>query len=207
MAGMLRVRRSQGALSGAFLVLLGLWGALIPFVGPYFHYAFTPTPDRVWAVTAGRMWLEVTPGAVTLVSGAVMIISRFRPLVLLGASLAALAGGWFVAGNIVAARWATLPAAGHPAGNGTARLLLEQFGFFTGLGVIIVFVAALALGRLTVFGARDEMDSWEELAEPKSEPKSERRVLEPAGAGRGIARIVPVAVFRGRNKDTDPAQS
>jgi hypothetical protein len=42
MAGMLRVPRSRGALSGALLVLLGLWGGLIAFVGPYFHFAYTP---------------------------------------------------------------------------------------------------------------------------------------------------------------------
>jgi hypothetical protein len=203
MAGMLRVRRSQGALSGACLMLLGLWGALIPFVGPYFHFAYTPTPDRAWAVTAGRMWLEVAPGAVALVSGGLMIISRFRLLVLLGAWLAALAGAWFAVGSLVAARWTTLPAAGKPAGTGIARLLSEQLGFFTGLGVVIVFVAAVALGRLTVLGARDEMDSWEELDEPESEP----RVLETAGAGRGIARIVPVPVFRGRNRGADAAGS
>jgi hypothetical protein len=191
---MLRVRRSQGAVSGAFLILLGLWGALIPFVGPYFHYAYTPTPDRVWAVTAGRMWLEVAPGAVTLVSGGVMIISRFRLLVLLGAWLAALAGTWFAVGSLVAARWSTVPDAGKPAGIGIARPLLEQLGFFTGLGVVIVFSAALAIGRLTVLGAREEMEDWDELGEPESEP----RVLERAGAGRGIARIVPVPVFRGR---------
>jgi hypothetical protein len=203
MAGMLRVRRSQGALSGAFLMLLGLWGALIPFVGPYFHYAYTPTPDRAWAVTAGRMWLEVVPGVVTLVSGGVMIISRFRLLVLLGAWLAALSGTWFVVGSLVAARWATLPSAGKPAGAGAARLLLEQLGFFTGVGVVIVFVAALALGRLTVLGTRDETGSRDELAEPESEP----RVLEPAGAARGIARIVPVPVFRGRHRDADTTGS
>ncbi len=56
MAGTLRVRRSQGALSGVLLVLLGIWGALIPFVGPYFHYAYTP--DRAWVATSGRMWLR-----------------------------------------------------------------------------------------------------------------------------------------------------
>ena len=201
MAGMLRVRRSQGALSGGILVLLGLWGALIPFAGPYFHYAYTP--DRAWAVTAGRMWLEVAPGAVTLVSGAVMIISRFRLLVLLGAWLAALAGAWFAVGSLVAARWHTLPAAGKPAGTGIARVLLEQLGFFTGLGVVTVFVAALALGRLTVLGSRDETDTWDELAKPESEP----RVLETAGAGRGIARIVPVPVFRGRNRGADTSGS
>ena len=202
MTGMLRVRRSQGALSGAVLVLLGVWGALIPFAGPYFHFAFTPTPDRAWAVTAGRMWLEVLPGVVTLVSGGLMIISRFRVLVLLGAWLAALAGTWFAVGSLVAARWHTLPAGGKPAGTGTARLLLEQLGFFTGVGIVIVFVAALGLGRLTVLGVRsDETDTWDEFAEPDSEP----RVLEPVGAGRGIARIVPVPVFRGRSRGADAA--
>jgi hypothetical protein len=204
---MLRVRRSQGALSGACLVVLGLWGALIPFVGPYFHYAYTPTPDRAWAVTAGRMWLEVLPGAVTLVSGGLMIISRFRVLVLLGAWLAALAGAWFAVGTLVAVRWATLPAAGKPAGTGIARLLGEQLGFFTGLGVVIVFVAALALGRLTVFGVKDETDETDSWEKEFGKPGPERRELEPVGAGRGIARIVPVPVFRGRNRGADTAGS
>jgi hypothetical protein len=31
----LRMARSRGAASGFLLVLLGIWGALIPFIGPY----------------------------------------------------------------------------------------------------------------------------------------------------------------------------
>ena len=46
MAGMLQMRRSRGAFSGFLLILLGLWGALIPFVGPYFDFAYTP--DKAW---------------------------------------------------------------------------------------------------------------------------------------------------------------
>ena len=148
----LRVRRSRGALSGVLLVLLGVWGALIPFVGPYFHYAYTP--DHTWAVTAGRMWLEVLPGAVALVSGIVVLVSRLRPLAVFAAWLAAVAGAWFAVGSVVGAHWTRLPAAGTPVG-GSARMALEQIGFFTGLGVVMVFVAALALGRLTVIAARD----------------------------------------------------
>jgi hypothetical protein len=48
MAGMLRVPRSRGALNGALLVLLGIWGGLIAFVGPYFHYAYTPDKAPGW---------------------------------------------------------------------------------------------------------------------------------------------------------------
>jgi hypothetical protein len=151
MAGTLRVRRSQGALSGALLVLLGIWGALIPFVGPYFHYAYTP--DRAWVATSARMWLEVLPGVVTMAGGIVVLVSRFRPTAVLGAWLAAVAGAWFAAGDVIAGRWARLPQPGTPTG-GTTRAVLEQIGFFTGLGIVIVFVAALALGRFTVVGAR-----------------------------------------------------
>ena len=44
MTGMLRVPRSRGAMSGALLVLLGLWGGLVPLIGPYVHFAYTPDP-------------------------------------------------------------------------------------------------------------------------------------------------------------------
>ena len=60
MNGMLRVPRSRGALSGVLLVLLGAWGALVPFIGPYFHFAYTP--DSGWTYTQGRLWLEILPG-------------------------------------------------------------------------------------------------------------------------------------------------
>jgi len=55
------MRRSRGAASGLLLVLLGLWGALIFFVGPYFHFAYTP--DTAWTYSTGRLWLEILPGA------------------------------------------------------------------------------------------------------------------------------------------------
>ena len=38
----LRMPRSRGAVSGLLLVILGAWGALIPFVGPHFNFAYTP---------------------------------------------------------------------------------------------------------------------------------------------------------------------
>jgi len=43
---------------------------------------------------------------------------------------------------------------GTPVG-GTLTRVVEQIGFFAGLGVVIVFLAALALGRLSVVGIRD----------------------------------------------------
>src|SRR6202000_2769607 len=42
MAGIMRIRRTHGILGGVLVALLGIWGALIPFVGPYFHSAYAP---------------------------------------------------------------------------------------------------------------------------------------------------------------------
>jgi len=152
---MLQVPRSRGAVSGLLLVLLGLWGALIPLVGPYFHYAYTPA--SAWTLTAGRVWLEIVPGAATFLGGIILLVSASRPLAMFGAELAAAAGAWFALGTVIIPLW---PAAstldpGSPAGATTVLRQLEHLGFYTGLGVAIVFVAALALGRLTVVGVRD----------------------------------------------------
>jgi hypothetical protein len=151
MTGTLRVRRSRGALSGVLLVLLGIWGAVIPFVGPYFHYAYTP--DRAWDYTSGRLWLEVLPGAAVLLGGLVVLGSRHRLVAVLGSWLAAAGGAWFTVGGLVAARWTSLPSAGTPTG-GPTRMVVEQIGFFTGLGVVIAFLAGIAMGRFTVVAAR-----------------------------------------------------
>jgi hypothetical protein len=155
MTRMLQVPRSRGAISGLLLVLLGLWGALIPLVGPYFHYSYTP--DTAWTFTAGRTWLEIVPGVVTILGGIILLASASRPVAMVGAELAAVAGAWFALGTVLSPIW---PAAstlnpGSPAGTTTLMRQLEHLGFFTGLGVVIVFVAALALGRLMVVGIRD----------------------------------------------------
>ena len=155
MTTMLQVPRSRGAVSGLLLVLLGLWGALIPLVGPYFHYAYTP--DSAWTLTAGRVWLEIVPGAATLLGGIILLASASRPVAMFGAELAAAAGAWFALGMVIIPLWpvARTLDPGSPVGTTTVLRQLEHLGFYTGLGVVIVFVAALALGRLTVVGVRD----------------------------------------------------
>jgi len=131
-------------------VLLGAWGALVPFVGPMFGYAYTP--DKAWAYTSGRLWLSVLPGAATLFGGLLVLASPRAAA--FGGVLAGLAGAWFVIGPAVAAL--AFPSGsvspGTPVGTsgpfGAATMhFLEGLGFFYGLGVVIVFFAALALGK------------------------------------------------------------
>jgi HAMP domain-containing protein len=151
---MLRVPRSRGALSGTLLVLLGAWGALIAFVGPYFHYAFTP--DHAWTYNTGRLWLEILPGAAAVLGGLIVLVAATRPAAVFGAWVAALSGAWFVVGRPLSTLWTTghTVAAGQPVGGYITRVA-EDIGFFTGLGVVILFFAAMALGRFTVIGARE----------------------------------------------------
>ena len=147
MAGMLQIRRSRGAASGFLLVLLGAWGALIPFIGPYFHYAYTP--DTAWTYTTARLWLEILPGAAVFLGGILLIIATGRHIALFGALLAAAAGAWFTLGPILSPLWNNhVPLGGSPAGTTVFMRIMEQLGFYSALGVVIVFIAAAEFGRI-----------------------------------------------------------
>ncbi|HEX6522776.1 MAG TPA: hypothetical protein VF070_22655 [Streptosporangiaceae bacterium] len=147
MAGMLQIRRSHGVLGGFLLALLGIWGALIPFIGPYFHYAYTP--DKAWTYNTGRLWLEILPGAAALLGGLMMIAARGRHTALFGAFLGIVSGAWFALGNVFAPLWTTANPAGIPASTTTLMRAVEQVGFFTGLGIAMVLVSAAVAGRIT----------------------------------------------------------
>jgi hypothetical protein len=147
MAGMLQMRRSRGALSGFLLILLGLWGALIPFIGPDFNYAYTP--DKAWTYNTGRLWLEVLPGAAVFLGGFLLMIARGRHIAMFGALLAAAAGAWFTLGTVLSPLWnGDVIMGGSPAGSTVYIRIMEQLGFFSALGVVIVFIAAAAFGRI-----------------------------------------------------------
>jgi hypothetical protein len=144
---MLQMRRSRGAVSGFLLMLLGLWCALIPFVGPYFHYAYTP--DAAWTYTTARLWLEILPGAAVFLGGFLLIVATGRHVALFGALLAAAAGAWFTLGTVLSPLWNNhVPMGGSPASTTVYMRIMEQLGFFSALGVVIVFVAAAAFGRI-----------------------------------------------------------
>jgi hypothetical protein len=147
MAGMLQMRRSRGAFSGFLLVLLGLWGALIPLVGPYFYFAYTP--DKAWTYNTARLWLEILPGAAVFVGGFLLMIAKGRHVALFGALLAAAAGAWFALGPVLSPLWNNhVPMGGSPASTTVYMRIMEELGFFYALGVVIVFIAAAALGRI-----------------------------------------------------------
>jgi hypothetical protein len=171
---MARVPRSRGAVCGVLLILLGAWGGLAPFVGHYLHVAYVP--DNGWHLTSGRLYLSVVPGAVALLGGLLAAAASNRGVGGFGAFIAALGGAWFVLGASATKAFLTSGSIspGSPLGgslgslSSAQRMFLEQAAFFTGTGVLILFFAALALGRFAVVGVRDA-----ELAAEEEEPGGE----------------------------------
>jgi hypothetical protein len=141
----MRVARSTGALGGGLIIVLGVWGALIPFIGPYFHYAFGNFD--AWHYTANRLWLDIIPGAVAVIGGVLLLTSARRETGLFAGWLAIAAGAWFAIGPAVSLLWHS---AGNPIGapmGGHIRQAAEWVGYFYGLGALIVAFAAFAMGR------------------------------------------------------------
>jgi hypothetical protein len=151
--------RSRGSLCGLALVLLGAWGALAPYLGPYFGYGFTP--DRAWDNTSGRLYLSALPGAVVLITGLMLMMTRSRGFGVFCAFIAALGGAWFIAGSALVALLpasvgnSILASAGLPIGTTRTATVLDSLGLYRGTGAVIVFFAALAMGRFSIAAHKD----------------------------------------------------
>jgi hypothetical protein len=132
-------------LAGLAILVAGVWGGLIPFVGPYFH--FTLGPDHTWTWTSGRLYLDVLPAAAAVLGGLILLSSGPRIAGRIGALLALAGGIWFAVGPDVSRLWHSGGAQGIAHGGG-GRRTLEYLTFHSGLGVLIVALAAYALPGL-----------------------------------------------------------
>jgi hypothetical protein len=171
MARIPMMTRSRVAASGTLLALLGLWGGLIPFIGPYFHYAYTP--DKTWDYTTARLWLEILPGAAVFIGGVLLVFARNRMISACAAALAAAGGAWFALGTVFSPLWNhNQPLGGAPASATVVMRIAEQVGFFTGLGVVVAALAALAFGTVTSAPtvARTKIASRSEAADELTQP-------------------------------------
>jgi hypothetical protein len=167
MNSQVRIRRSRGAVCGAALILLGLWAGLAPFVGPYFHFGFTP--DKAWEYNTGRLYLSAVPGAAALLGGLAIMLTRSRFVAVTGGLLAALGGAWLIAGAgvttyvlKVASISQGVPLGYNPAtGAFNEHAYTELLALFTGVGALIVFAAAVGCGRGSILSVRDGADAAE----------------------------------------------
>ena len=206
MTDRLRMPRRRGAAAGTLLLIAGIWGALIPFVGPYFDWVIGP--DDAFEMTEGRFWLSLVPG-LAVVAGALILTGTANRLSAgTGAWLALVGGAWFVVGPTVSrlindgASWA-----GEPLG-GPSRQALETLTYYEGLGALIVALAALALGRMTVrdHAMRDDRAPAEEGARTRGgrfarEGEAVRGQEPPATVTAGRAGTAPPEADAGERRD------
>jgi hypothetical protein len=150
--GTLHMPRSRGAVSGLLLLILGAWGAVAPFVGPYLHLAYTP--GQAWVWNTARAWLEVFPGAIVAAGGFLLLISGNRVTAMFGGWLAVIAGAWFIVGRTLAPTLG-LGDIGQPMAATDAKRAIVEIVYFSGLGALIVFIGGAVLARVTIRTARD----------------------------------------------------
>lgn len=131
--------------AGLIILALGIWGGIIPFVGPYFH--FTLGPDSAWTWTTQRLWLDVLPAIAAVLGGLILLGHGPRLTGKLGALLALAAGIWFAIGPTISELWRYAGAQGVAHGHRAVRML-ESLSFHSGLGVLIAALAAFALPGL-----------------------------------------------------------
>ena len=130
--------------AGLCVLIAGLWGGLIPFVGPYFH--FTLGPDKTWTYTSGRLWLDILPAAVAVVGGLLLLSAGPWVAGRLGALLALAGGAWFAVGPDVSMLWHHgVSEAGVAHGHHAITRMLEFLTLHSGIGVLIAALGAYAL--------------------------------------------------------------
>ena len=149
-----RIPRKRGAFTGFLLILLGLWGALIPFVGPYFNFQIGTADTWDWSID--RLWLSVLPGAVTVLGGLVLLYSTRRSSASLGGLLALAGGLWFVGGPTVSMLWNDGVSASGAAFGDNGTRVLEWIGFFYGTGALVTLFSSYALGFLAALPVTGE---------------------------------------------------
>jgi hypothetical protein len=150
----MRVPWTRGATSGVLLLIFGAWAAIVPFIGPYLNFAYTPSTNTTWVWTESRGWFEVAPGAAAFVGGLLLLTTTNRAVAILGSWLGIAGGAWLIVGPSLTDVLDKSIGTPDPTSSTNVQALEELF-FFYGVGALILFVASAALGRLSVQSVRD----------------------------------------------------
>jgi len=142
-----RILRRRGSATGLTLIVLGVWGGLVPFVGPYFNYSMAR--DDAWMWQMNRLWLEILPGAAAVLAGLILIGAVTRGSAMFGGLLGLAAGIWFVCGPQTSTLWEHGSVGVGPALGGTFTRWLVWMGYFYALGAAITALSGMVIGRMS----------------------------------------------------------
>jgi hypothetical protein len=176
-----RPGRSPGvALAGLAAVVVGAWGAVCGYVGPYF--GFRPLAVRTWVGSLQEGLLHLAPGAVAVVAGAVLMAlvrprrAGGRGLVGLCALALAAAGAWFVIGPVA---WPAIESGAAFLPAGPLRHLLDVAAASYAPGLVLAALAGMAAKAAMVGPGRND---WVDPMTPVEAGAGGPVVGRPAGA-------------------------
>ncbi len=150
------------------------------------------------------------PGGVALLAGLVVLLTRFRAVGVFAGLLGAVAGAWFIVGagfmHTVLNRPSIVPGVPVPqSGYGIASTqwsYLELMGFFTGVGILIILVGAIVMGRFSMLSVSDAVDA--EDVDFDSYPSTDPSEATDGRAGEPFLAQPPAVPRRG--DDADPGR-
>jgi hypothetical protein len=177
----MRVPWTRGATGGALLLVLGAWAAVVPFIGPYLDFAYTPATNTAWLWTAVRGWFEVAPGAAAVAGGLLLLAGTNRAITIAGSWLGIAAGAWLIVGPSLTGVLDQTMGSPDPASTTNVQAL-EALFFFYGVGALILFVASAALGRLSVQSVRDVAAAEQRAARAETTAPAPSGPPEPPAA-------------------------
>ena len=180
----MRISRKTGAMTGFILIVLGLWGGLVPLIGPYFGFAFGS--HATWNLTMNRFWLDVLPGAAVVLGGLMLIWSGHRLSGTVASWMAMAGGAWFAVGPAFSRLWEHGPGPIGVPLFGHTRQTFELIGYFYGLGIVVMGLAAFALGRFVSRPALVQEPAIDEPMAAEPEQLTMPVAAEPVAARRPI---------------------
>jgi hypothetical protein len=130
--------------SVVLVVLLGIWGGLVPFIGPYFGFGAGP---GAWTWNRPFATLDVAAAAGAVAGGLLMLIAMRSRLARLGGLLAVAGGMWFVLGPVFQPLWHQAGLAVDTTGP-TWMQVAKIVGYHDGPGLLITLLAGYALGLM-----------------------------------------------------------
>lgn len=175
------VRPVGVSLAGAGAVLVGIWGGIAGYVGPYFGYR--PTSATAWDWNTQNGLLHLAPGALAVLAGLLLLSvgpargGGRRAALVLPAVLLAVAGAWFVVGPAAWPVFESGPAFAPVLGAGTS--LLDRAGSSLAPGLALVLLAGMALKASLVRPPAAPAPGPVDLAEPPAGKPAEAQAAWP----------------------------
>lgn len=148
-------RSTTFKLMGGIIAMVGLWAALVPYVGPTFGYTMPPGADvPAWEWTASHTQRHLLPGLAAILAGA-LLFHRSRSVALGAAGLALAAGVWMIISPFVPRAWLDGGMGGMGGGEPSVFMqIITPLGYHYLPGIITAGLAAFALGLLLAPRAR-----------------------------------------------------